>query len=464
MNSVFHSSLQATLSENRLKKVVNYVDQALMHALDSLDPYNLIKNQIKLSGSKIIIQNEFQFDLTNYSGVYLFGAGKASIWLASALIPLIQEKLKSGVLNVLPSQADHNIPQIKLFGASHPIPNEISQNGALSQINLLQSLKSTDLAIFLFTGGASSLFVDPRPPLTLHDIQTTNNILLHAGLNIHRFNAIRKHLSNVKGGWTLQHTKAEILGLYVSDVIGNQMTHIGSGPTVPDLTTFKECKTFMTDAQVWDIIPSRVQKFLDQGIEGKIPETPKIIPKHHNVTNILLGSNEIALKQIKKTLEENQIPTIILSTMFQGEASEIGQFIAKYQQFPYIGSPRALIYGGESTVTFKTNNKIKRNPIGGRNQELVLSWLLEIGKHIIQEQTSPQILLVSMGTDGIDGNSPNAGGIGIPNLWNISQEQINLWIKGLQNHESSTALAQNSLITTGPTKTNVADIIIALNY
>lgn len=435
------------------------MQDGLNKAFDSLDPTSLIHQSITRMGDKLVVQG-IETDLGEVEGIYVVGAGKGALWLAEALIPMVRDKFRAGIINVpkglVGGLVRETVKGLRVVGGNHPVPDEGSVQGAEEQLALLRQLGPKDLVLVVVTGGASSLLTLPQDTITLEDLQVLNNMLLKSGLDIHDINAVRKHVDRVKGGGLISATKANVIGLYVSDVLGNDLSFVGSGPTVVDQTTFSDCVHLLRSKEIWQEVPVSIRELLTRGEAGQVTETLKDYPSEQKVRNILLGSNHLPLEALKTTLEEGGVTTIVLTETFAGEASLLGEFLAHYCSYPYVGRPKALLAGGESVVALRTY--FEPAPSGGRNQELVLAWLVEMLENT--SNASNDVLLVSVGTDGIDGNSPHAGAIGIPAMWE-GEDTLEKFRLALERHESSSVLGK-ALITTGPTKTNVADLLVLL--
>jgi glycerate-2-kinase len=347
--------------------------------------------------------------------------------------------------------------QIKFNPASHPVPSEDGVRGVKNMLRLVGQPSEEDLVICLISGGGSALMPLPSAGLLLSDKQKTTNLLLKSGAKIDEINAVRKHLSDFKGGRLAEKLyPATVLSLIISDVVGDKLESIASGPTVPDDTTYADAYTILQECGLWRKVPDSVRKRIQEGKEGKLPETPKKTSRiFKRVHNVLIGTNKESCQAAAEVLEKRGYRSLILSTRLQGEAREVGKIMAgicigiRENQLP-VAPPAAVVAGGETTVTVHGKGH------GGRNQELVLSAALSI-------RGNPAILVSSIGTDGVDGPTDAAGAV-------ADGDTVE---RGLRIHMNPDSYLRennsypfferlNDLVITGPTGTNVNDIFIAL--
>jgi hydroxypyruvate reductase/glycerate 2-kinase len=314
-------------------------------------------------------------------------------------------------------------------------------------------LHDDDFFIYLLSGGTSALIENPISPITLAEMQETTRLLLHNSVPIQQVNAVRKHLSMIKGGRLGQCTKASGAVLVISDVIGDDLSVIGSGPLYYDDTSFTDCRHILEHATIWNNIPASVREIIVSGEKGDITETPK--QQRTAINHYLLGTNRTSLQHARQTAEESGIPSYIFSSSLEGEARvvakvliSIAKNISTFNE-PF-GPPVCLLFGGETTVTVRGSGK------GGRNQELALAALAEIN-----DQNN--ILLLSGGTDGIDGNSSAAGALADSDFFSEGAN-MGLSIDDFLSDNNSNAYfrAVGGLLETGPTGTNVMDIALVI--
>jgi glycerate 2-kinase len=311
------------------------------------------------------------------------------------------------------------------------------------------------LVIFLISGGGSALMPMPQKGITLEEMQNVTMNLLKSGAYIDEINIVRKHISQIKGGRMVLHAHpATLLCFVLSDVVGDSLTSIASGPTVPDPTTYNDAINVLKRYSIWQSASDSVKRCLIDGVDGKIPESLKPgDPKLEKVQNLILGSNRIALRDALEKARQLGFNSMILSTFIEGEARHIGTAIAGIAReimasgFP-LESPAVLLCGGETTVT------VKGEGLGGRNQELALSAAFRL-------RGLEGVVIASVGTDGIDGPTDAAGAIVDGSTWNRSRDKGLKLELSLNDNDSYTFFNQlGDLIITGPTGTNVNDIMI----
>ncbi len=443
------------------EQLVQGFDQKRLLILDTLeymfaiaDPRNIIKNNVRINNSKLIVKDlEIQLD---YKSIYVIGAGKASGYMTEALYSILNDKINGGLV-IIPDylETKDEIGNIKLWRATHPIPSISGLEGVNHMLRLLQDIDSNDLVICLISGGCSALMPMPYDGITLNDKQAITSLLLKSGATIEEINTVRKHISSIKGGRLVERVKGNIISLIISDVINDRLDIIGSGITSPDPTTYNDAKNVLEKYNLYDKFPS-IRRVIDDGINNKIPDTPK--PDNlifNRVKNIILANNEYLCSNVKNYLS-NYIDTKILTTTLQGEAKDVGLVLAsiineigKYSR-PF-NKPIALIAGGETVVTLHGNG------IGGRNQEMLLSALRVINYD--------NYIIASISTDGIEGNSGAAGAIIDNNTLRKVIDKNLIIDRYLSNNDSNTFFKiLQDVIYTGPTGTNLNDVIIIIIY
>lgn len=428
----------------------------LTAAIDAVKPAQLIKNQIELKDNTLRIREE-QFDLSPYKNIHIVGAGKASAFMAQSLEEILGDRVTSGAVVV---KYDHGATcqKTKIFEGGHPIIDENSLAGTEQILNLVQKAGEKDLVFCLISGGGSALLEKLPGGISLPDLQNTFKALLECGAAIEEINTVRKHLSLVKGGQLARAiAPATCITLIISDVIGDPLESIASGPTAPDPTTFRNVWQVIEKYHLANGLPEAIKQHLQKGIEGENPETLKPGDAIFDKTqNIVLGNNFLSLKTAEKTAKELGYNTLILSSRIQGEAREIARAIAgMISEIVASGHPlprpACLLMGGETTVTIRGSGK------GGRNQELVLSALLSL------KNVSEPFILVSCGTDGTDGPTDAAGGMISEETWaKTKKPNLNPQDFLARNDAYHFLEEMDELIMTGPTGTNVMDIIFTL--
>jgi glycerate 2-kinase len=442
---------------------LKYALGALESAIMSVQPDILIRRALELRDSKLSISdirgNKAESDIDNFKSIFVVGAGKGTAKMAKALCHILKGKITHGAINVPYGNKTH-LDSICITEANHPIPDEAGVEGTKKIINILKKTHKSDLVFVLISGGGSALMPFPISGLKLDDKKKITCKMLASGASIDEINIVRKHLSLIKGGQLVRFVKrgCTIFSLILSDVIGDNIATIASGPTVPDHSTFKDAALILRKYHIFDnktLEKSSIFTIIKKGVEGSIDDTPK--PGNsifNNVYNFLIGNNTIACKKAAESLRKNNIQAIHLGSSFNGQATDFGKLLGRLTtDFAISSLPIAFVLGGETTVKL---NKRRENGKGGRNQEAILSAAMKC-----RFEDRDDITIVSIGTDGIDGNSMAAGGLLTPKtLYLIQKMNINLK-KYLKNHDSFTALKKiNSSLISGRTGTNVNDIAI----
>ncbi|MEA3373505.1 MAG: DUF4147 domain-containing protein [Campylobacterota bacterium] len=415
-------------------------------ALDAIRPANLIHNSCRLEGDTLHILDHC-YDLSRYKRIFLFGSGKAAWPMAEAVEALLGDRIENGLI-VVPVNIG-KLQYTEVLVGSHPIPSHQSLEAAHQLINRLSQCQEEDLFIYLLSGGSSALIEAPITPITLDELQTLTQALLTHHYTIQEINTIRKHISAIKGGRMGALSKAKGIVLVVSDVIGDDLEAIGSGPLYYDTTTFEEAKALLSAKSLFKTLPSSVQSVINQGCNGMIKESPKEPSKY--LDHHIIGTNSTALKAAEKKAKQLGYHTRLSSKLLEGDADSIGrELIHHIRNQPDDSESHSLIYGGETTVDVKGDGK------GGRNQQLCLSALSQLN-------SDDTITLLSAGTDGVDGNSDAAGAIiDRQSLENTRKAGLSI-DDYLSNNDAYHFFKQTGdLILTGPTGTNVMDITIII--
>jgi hydroxypyruvate reductase len=433
-----------------------HANQIFRHVLDILDPGQLVKEKVSIRDSTLIVE-EREYNLNNYENIYVVGGGKACAPMAKAMEGLLGDKIDNGIIVV---KYDHglSLKKIETVEASHPIPDENGERGASDILRLLSGTGEKDLIICLISGGGSALLVQPHKGITLQDIQTASAELLACGATIDEINTVRKHLSSIKGGQLAKAAyPSTLITLMLSDVVGDPMDIIASGPTVPDESTFEDAYAIIQKYTLEEKIPNIVCGFLRSGKMGEIEETPKNGNKiFDNTQNVIVGSNKIALDAAEKRAKDLGYNTIVLSSLVEGESRDAAKFFAAIaKEVSRTGTPvpkpACIIAGGETTVTIRGKGK------GGRNQEFALSAAMEI-------EGCEGVVILSAGTDGTDGPTDATGAIVDFNTCKAAREKFRLNPDEFLNKNDSYNFFKKTgeHIITGPTMTNVMDIMISL--
>ena len=409
----------------------------------------------------------------NIKRLIVAGFGKASYHMAAALRDELDDGMVSDGIVITKyghaqlqgpgtrGQGSGEIGNIKIYEAGHPIPDENGIRATESLRELLRTADENDLVVCLVSGGGSALLVSPYEGIGLKEKQQITDLLMKSGADIVELNAVRKHLSRVKGGRLAEIAwPAEVLSLMISDVIGDPLDVIASGPTAPDHSTFQDALDSIGKFNLMEKAPKRVMDILKSGVAGDIPETPKKENQiFKNVQNIIIGSNKKAIEAAQMYARSEGLDVEVLSTEITGVARDVGIWLAqkaieakalreKGAKGRRDRRPKCFLSGGETTVVVTGGGK------GGRNTELALSFAMEI-------EGIEGVTLLSAGTDGTDGPTDAAGAI-------VDGDTIVRGrAKGLDPHEyldrndSYTFFKQtDSLLITGPTGTNVMDVQI----
>ncbi len=425
------------------------------HALRAVDPVEAVKKHLKLEGEELRVNGKI-YSLRDYGHISVIGGGKAGASMALAAEEILGDRITQGVINVKYGHLSE-LKRVKLNEVGHPIPDKRGVSGAEEIGGLLEKLGENDLVICLISGGGSALLPSPAEGISLEDKQKMTNLLLECGANINEINAIRKHISKLKGGGLARLAYPSTLITFIlSDVVGDPLDVIGSGPTVPDKSTFSECMAILRKYNLLEKVPESIKGRIQRGIKGEIEETPKagnpIFEKTHNV---IIGNNIIAVKAAEQRARELGYKPLILSTFIEGETREAARVhaaIAKeiVKTNHPIGSPACVISGGETTVT------IRGKGLGGRNQEFVLASALDI-------QGLKDVVVLSAGTDGTDGPTDAAGAIADVHTVRRAHELGLDATAYLEDNDSYHFFEKlGDLLVTGPTNTNVMDLRLIL--
>lgn len=428
----------------------------LDNALSAVDPKEAVLNALSLNGDLLSYEGG-SVDLSKTKKIIVVGGGKAGGLMVKAVEVLLGGRITSGLVNVLKGSEDSmKTGRVALKGASHPIPGNEGIRGVDGMLDLTNGLTKNDLVITLISGGGSALMPYPVSGITLKDIQELTSILLKAGANINELNVVRKHISGFKGGQFARHAcPARMISLILSDVIGDPLDTIASGPTSPDESTFTEARDVLVRYGLLDTVPENVLSRINGGMNGIYPETPKPTdPIFENVSNLVIANNYMAASAAFSVSEGLGYNSMILSTHIEGEARHVGKMLAgivreeNSRGLP-IPTPAAIIVGGETTVTVKGEGK------GGRNQEVALG--------AIHKMNGLRGVIATFGTDGIDGPTDAAGAIvDGKSLHRALELGLNPkeFLEG--NDSYSFFKSMKDLIITGPTGTNVNDLTVLL--
>jgi glycerate 2-kinase len=429
--------------------------RSLECALNAVGSKQIVKSKVSLENSHLHV-NGYSFDLRKFKNIYVVGGGKASGPMAEALEELLGKRITKGIVNV-PHGSKHKTSVIKLHGSSHPVPDEAGVEGTRRMLAIAEHAEKDDLIICLISGGGSSLMPLPRGDISIEDKRELTSALLKSGATVSEVNTVRKHISDFKGGWFAKKGyPATILNLILSDVMGDPLDFIASGPTVPDSTTFADARKVLRKYGLWENAPSSVRKVLSDGEKGLIAETPKAgDAAFEKVYNVVVGNNRSASLAACKYLKSEGLNTLLLTATLEGEARCVGTVLASVAREILasgnpVPKPAGIIAGGETTVT------VTGKGLGGRNQELALSAVLML-------KNADAVVMASMSTDGVDGPTDAAGAIVDGNTFERAAKlQLNPKDYLAENDSYRFFSKLGDLIFTGPTGTNVNDISLII--
>jgi hydroxypyruvate reductase len=416
--------------------------QIFRAALDAADPERAVLRHVKFDG-RVLTVGPRKYPLAKFDGIQVVGAGKASAAMARALEKLLARHISSGLINV-PDGTTVKLRRIGLNASGHPIPDSRGAQGAKHILDIARAAGERDLLICLISGGASALMPAPVPYLTLAAKREITRKLLASGATIHEMNTVRKHLSQIKGGQLAAAAyPAPVIALILSDVVGDDLDVIGSGPTVPDRSTIFDARSVL-------------KKFNVHVPNDALHETPKpgdleLSAVHH----LIVGSNRLAIDAAERKARELGYHTAVLSTCVQGETRDVAAMHAAIAKEIVtsgrpVRRPACVLSGGETTVT------IRGTGLGGRNQEFVLAAAIALGE-------AHPVTVFSAGTDGIDGPTDAAGAIADAATMEGARASGVDARRLLDNNDSYHFFeARNGLVVTGPTGTNVMDVRIML--
>jgi hydroxypyruvate reductase len=449
-----------TQSTDLLNTMRSQAERIFRASLRRVDPYEAVRRFVRLEGERLLLHQEGEpedvLDLRAFDRIFVVGAGKATAPMARAVEDILGERITKGIINVK-NGFTAKLLRTEILEAGHPLPDQMGVEGTRKILDLLQSAGEGDLIISLISGGGSALLPLPAGPITLAEKQALTKKLLDCGASIDEINAIRKHISLSKGGQLARAAfPAFTVNLMLSDVVGDKMDVIGSGPFVPDQSTFKEAWAIIEKYELADV-PESIRVHLRKGVEAKIPETPKAGDRvFSRVHNRIVGSNLLALEAAKEEAEALGYTALVLSSTVEGETREVARVHTAIARETLasghpVKPPACVISGGETTVTIRGTGQ------GGRNQEFCLAASLDL------MDMPARVVILSGGTDGNDGPTPAAGAI-------VDQHTVQRGIQAgmkaaelLRNNDSYSFFEKTGeLLVTGPTKTNVMDVRLIL--
>lgn len=423
--------------------------------LKAVDPVTAVKKYMQRDGQTLIIDGK-EYDLNQFDKIYVVGGGKAGASMAAAVEDILGNIITEGIVNVKYGYTA-KLNKIKINEANHPVPDEAGSRGAEEIVKLVENAEKNDLLICLISGGGSALLPLPVQGISLNEKQEITRKLLACGASINEINAVRKHMSKIKGGQLARFSHpATLITLILSDVIGNYLDVIASGPTVPDSSTFGDAREILERYGIWNTLPGKVKNHFEKGIKGDIPETPKAGENIFSKTqNVIVGSNIQAVMAAGEKAGKLGYNAMVLSSFIEGETKDVARVhasIAKeiLQTGNPVFMPACIVSGGETTVTIQGNGK------GGRNQEFCLAAAIDIAG-------LDSVVVLSGGTDGTDGPTDAAGAICDGQTL---QRALDKGMKALDylhdNNSYNFFKDLDDLLITGPTNTNVMDLRLVM--
>jgi len=428
--------------------------QIFLAGVKGVLPGRIIGNLISIRGSLLKI-GYLSYDLGKIRNIYVLGAGKASAALGHYMENILGNRITDGFI-VTKYGCFCKLKNIKVIEAGHPVSDSNSFKATQEIVRIAEKAGEEDLVICLWSGGGSSLLADYPDNSSHEDIAYLNEILIKCGANIREINAIRKHLSKIKGGQLARHIwPAATVNILLSDVIGDPPDIIVSGPTVPDNSNFADTLKIIEEHQLNDEIPFRLLNYLHEGSQGNQPETPKPDDIVFSKSNTLLaGSNKTALQAAREEAENLNLTTFIVTSELSGDISRVSSSIIEtihnYRNNTSLKKPVCLLFGGETTV------RVTGNGLGGRNQHLALTVATLI-------RDIPGITFLSAGTDGNDGDTEIAGAVvdsgTFQNALSLGTDPDKYLTTFDSYHFFKSA---GGHIYTGPTFTNVMDLAVVI--
>lgn len=421
----------------------------------AVEPAAAVRRYCRIEDNRLLV-NRKSYDLSEFDRILVIGTGKAGAPMAGALEEMLAERISDGLVTVKYGHVT-KVRRVRLVEAGHPVPDEAGMKGASAMLDLAAGATDRDLVLCLISGGGSALLPLPAHGISIADKQETNRLLLGCGATIHEINSVRKHISRIKGGALARAAyPATLVSLILSDVVGDDLDVIASGPTVPDSSTFQDCMNIFDKYAISDRVPDSVLAHVRKGIEGKAPETPgPSDPAFVRTQSVIVGSNLESVLAAEKEAKKLGYHTLVLSSMIEGETREVALVhagIAKEiaRSGRPIARPACVLSGGETTVTLAGKG------LGGRNQEFVLAAAIAL-------TGIDALVVLSAGTDGTDGPTDAAGAIADGRTVERAQTLGLNYADFLSDNDAYHFFERlGDLIKTGPTNTNVMDLRIML--
>lgn len=432
----------------------------LQAALEAVEPAAAVRRSLVRNGDHLQV-GEAIYDLAKFQRVLLIAFGKAALPMAAAAAEVLGSRLDAGVVLTRRGHAADEWPlppAVAVFEGGHPVPDEAGMAAAQRIADLAAAAGPDDLVLCLISGGGSALLTLPAEGLALADLQATTQALLRCGAPIQDLNAVRKHLEQLKGGQLARlAAPATVLSLVLSDVVGSPLDVIASGPTVPDTSTWADAWAVVERYGLQDALPAAVVRRLQAGLASALPDTPKADdPVFDRCRTLIVADNAAAAEAACRAAQQQGMSAAVLSTFVEGEAREVARVaVALGREVAVHGRPLAppacLLLGGETTVTVRGHGR------GGRNQELALAAALALDA--IPE--GERLLVASLATDGSDGPTDAAGGLADGSTVRRGRALgLDAAAHLAANDAYPFLAAVGDLLVTGPTQTNVNDLIV----
>ena len=441
---------QAQLLDHGAQELRRVAIDILEHALEAADPYPRVLELVHLE-NEILSVGDLRFDLSQRRDIFVLGAGKATFRIAQALEEILGPRIKAGVIAVNRRPPDA-LAHIRVLEAGHPIPDQRSRQAARDVMACAQSAGPDDLVFAAVTGGSSALLCLPADGISLEEKREAHELLLNSGADILAINAVRKHLSKVKGGLLAQAIlPAEVINITVSDVVGDPLDYI-TGPTVADTSYVSDAVDVLKKYGLWNKVAASVREHLDKGSQV---ETPKTLDERLLHAFLVIPSAS-ACNAASARAQELEFKPLVLTTQFEGESRELGIFLSTVAREIVetgrpIVPPCAVLASGEATVTV-----LDAEGSGGPSQELALGAAIKIAG-------MPQVVVASIDTDGFDGPTEFAGALVCGSTLSRAEKMGYDAFRQLRSHNVTPLLKSvGDTLLTGPSGTNIADLVVVL--
>jgi hydroxypyruvate reductase len=431
----------------------SHLNQLQNAALSAVDPQQIIQTSVSLKDDTLLVYDT-AFPLTPSGKILIIGAGKAGIPMARGFEQVLGNRITDGLVAV-PMLVENSSNRIELIVGGHPLPDEGSIEAGNKVRKLLETTHREDLVIVLISGGGSALLEQPEEGVTLSDLQVMNDLLIRNGVPIQEINTVRRQLSRIKGGGLAKMAApAKTIALILSDVIGDSLNDVASGPTIDDQASAIEALIILDKYHLTEMVPEEIILVLKLNLEQDNHLQKEFLV---SVWNFLIGNNKIAADAAKRAALDLGFQTYVVTTIMRGEAREVGRVVATLVKCLRDGAqvasrPICLILGGETTVT------VRGNGVGGRNQELALAASIELAG-------TDNLAMMTLATDGVDGPTSSAGALVTGETLRRARKKGLYAQKFLENNDSHVFFTQlGDTISTGPTGTNVNDLVFGLVY